>query len=359
MITVKASLRSFHQNEVYSQSKNNGKLRLDRNESPLKPSNFVQEQILAEFPNLSAYPENSAQILREALAQQWGLNPASFLIGNGSFEILSLLAQVYLDEKSVVILPQGSFVWQEKFSRFTGALIKKVSLTKDYQIDLMQIIKAICPQTKLIWLTDPFNPTGTKLESKQLELFLEQVPSFVLVVIDEAYMEFAIKENPTYSKKWVQRFKNVILLRTFSKFYRLASLRIGYAVAQPEIIQTLLPYRIPPNHNRLGVVAAIASLKDTASHLEMHQLIEQEKRFLEKELTKLDFGVISSQTNFLFISLEQHPPAFLEELAQQVVFKHGRMYGYPQHYRITIGTQSQNRQLIAIIQKIINRKRGN
>jgi histidinol-phosphate aminotransferase len=180
------------------------------------------------------------------------------------------------------------------------------------------------------------------------------VPSDVIIAIDEAYIEFASLNSQASSKQFVIDFPNVILLRTFSKFYRLASLRVGYAVAQPELIQTILPYRIPPNHNRLGAVAAIESLQDEISQKETFSYIRNEKQYLSGELEALNFKVIDSETNFLFVSIENHSPDFIAKLAEQVVFKEGRFFGFPNYFRVTIGTTEQNRELIRLIKSIIN-----
>lgn len=351
---VKKSFAGQHQAQSYPQNRTSHKLALDRNENPLQPSKRVQEAIIQELNNLSRYPENSGFALRNALSKRWNLNPDFFLIGNGSFEILSLLALVFLDQDSEVIVPEGSFIWHKRFSQFNGAKVINVPLNPNLQINLAQIIKSITTQTKIIWLTNPFNPTGTILEKQDLLNFCRKVPSDVIIAIDEAYIEFASLNSQASSKQFVIDFPNVILLRTFSKFYRLASLRVGYAVAQPELIQTILPYRIPPNHNRLGAVAAIESLQDEISQKETFSYIKNEKQYLSGELEALNFKVIDSETNFLFVSIENHSPDFIAKLAEQVVFKEGRFFGFPNYFRVTIGTTEQNRELIRLIKSIIN-----
>lgn len=351
---VKKAFANRHHAQGYPQINANYKLAMDRNENPLLPSKRVQNAIYQEFNQLSRYPENSGFKLRNALSERWDLNPNYFLIGNGSFEILSLLSLVFLDSKSEVIVPDGTFIWHKRFSQFNGAKVISVPLNQNFQIHLTQIGKAITPQTKIIWLTNPFNPTGTILEIQDLLNFCKAVPADVIIVIDEAYMEFANLDSEAISKQLVIDFPNVILLRTFSKFYRLAALRIGYAVAQPEFIQTILPYRIPPNHNRLGIVAAIESLNDKLSQKETFSYIKNEKEYLITELEALDFKVVKSETNFLFISLEKHSSDFIAKLAEKVIFKDGRFFGFLNYFRITIGTAEENRELIRLIKKIIN-----
>ncbi|WP_161525933.1 pyridoxal phosphate-dependent aminotransferase [Trichococcus alkaliphilus] len=354
MVEIRKSLQGLHQPQAYPEKIVSERLPLDRNESPLLPSAFVQEAIIQELSQLSRYPENSAFALRQALGGNWQLAPDHFLIGNGSFEILSLLAQVFLDTTSQVIVPQGTFIWHKKFSHFSGAKVETVPLDPQYQVSLAAIQAAIIPETKMIWLTDPFNPTGTKLNPDQLHQFCREVPSSVVIVIDEAYMEFSDGDTLENSRKLVESFDNVILLRTFSKFYRLASVRIGYAVAQPALIQMILPYRIPPNHNRLGVAAAVASLADNKSQQETLHFMKKEKSHLTQALTELGFKVIPSHANFLFVSLENHPNAMINKLAEQVIFKPGKYFGYPSHFRLTIGTTDQNRQVIEMLKQLIN-----
>lgn len=354
MVKIREALQGPHQPQAYPEKIASERLPLDRNESPLLPSAFVQEAIIQEFSQLSRYPENSAFALREALGKHWQLAPDHFLIGNGSFEILSLLAQVFLDQTSQVIVPQGTFVWHKKFSRFSGATVETVPLDPQYRVPLAAIQAAIVPETKMIWLTDPFNPTGTKLRPEELHQFCREIPPSVVIVIDEAYMEFSHGDTIGNSRKLVEAFDNVILLRTFSKFYRLASLRIGYAVAQPALIQMLLPYRIPPNHNRLGVAAAVASLADHESHQETVRFMEKEKSRLKEAFMELGLKAVPSHANFLFVSLEEHPSSLIDRLAEQVIFKPGNLFGYPRHFRLTIGTADQNRQVIETVKQLIN-----
>ncbi|MBS7578092.1 MULTISPECIES: aminotransferase class I/II-fold pyridoxal phosphate-dependent enzyme [unclassified Enterococcus] len=354
MTKVKKAFVEQHRTQHYPKINAKHKLAMDRNENPLLPSKRVQDAIYQEFNQLSRYPENSGFKLRNALSERWDLNPDYFLIGNGSFEILSLLALVFLDQDSEVIVPEGTFIWHKRFSQFNGAKVINVPLNQNFQIHLSHIVDAITPQTKIIWLTNPFNPTGTILKKQDLLNFCSKVSSDIIIAIDEAYIEFANLKSEATSKQFVIDFPNVILLRTFSKFYRLAALRIGYAVAQPELIQTILPYRIPPNHNRLGAVAAIESLHDKTSQKETFSYIKNEKEYLITELEALDFKVIQSETNFLFISLEKHPSDFIEKLAEEVIFKDGQFFGFPNYFRITIGNTEQNRELIRLIKKIIN-----
>lgn len=354
MVEIRKALQGLHQPQAYPEKIASERLPLDRNESPLVPSAFVQEAIIQELSRLSRYPENSAFALRQALGELWQLAPDHFLIGNGSFEILSLLAQVFLDKTSQVIVPQGTFVWHKKFSRFAGAKVETVPLDPQYQVSLAAIKEAIIPETKMIWLTDPFNPTGTKLRPEELHQFCRGVPHSAIIVIDEAYMEFAEGDTLANSRKLVADFDNVILLRTFSKFYRLASVRVGYAVAQPALIRMILPYRIPPNHNRLGVVAAAASLADNESQQETLRFMKKEKNYLTQAFTALGFKVVPSQANFLFVSVEAHPSSLIDELAEQVIFKPGKYFGYPRHFRLTIGTTEQNRQVIEIVKQLIH-----
>lgn len=354
MVEIREALRGLHQPQAYPEKIPSERLPLDRNESPLLPSAFVQEAIIQELSQLSRYPENSAFALRKALGKHWQLEPDHFLIGNGSFEILSLLAQVFLDQTSQVIVPQGTFVWHKKFSRFSGAKVETVPLDPQYRVSLAAIQAAIIPETKMIWLTDPFNPTGTKLRPEELHQFCREVPPSVVIVIDEAYMEFSDGDTIRNSRKLVEAFDNVILLRTFSKFYRLASLRIGYAAAQPALIQMILPYRIPPNHNRLGVAAAVASLADHGSQQETLRFMKKEKNDLTQALTDLGFKVIPSHANFLFVSLEDHPSSLIDKLAEQIIFKPGNLFGYPRHFRLTTGTADQNRQVIETVKQLIN-----
>ncbi|WP_186725926.1 histidinol-phosphate transaminase [Rummeliibacillus sp. SL167] len=328
-------------------------VKMNRNESMFGQSNKVFEAITNELSSLASYPENSAMILRQSIANHLNIHPDQIIIGNGSYELLSLIAKVYIDEGNECIVPTISFNWYKKFSLITNGNVIEVPLKKD-AIFLEEMLDKITEKTKIIWLCNPNNPTGTLLSYHEICSFLQFVPSSILVVIDEAYIEFAEQYDLMDSISLMKKFDNIILLRTFSKFYGLASLRIGYGISNVNIIHDLYPFRIPPNHNRLGAVAAKASIEDKQFQIQTLESIIEERSYLYKELDRLGLKYIKTQTNFILIDMKVDTNNIEEKLKQKhILVKSGKEFGLNQCIRISIGTNEVNQQFIKALEEII------
>lgn len=350
---LKNRLHAFlpKQESVYPDIAYSGSLiNLSRNESRFGFSSSALPAIEAELSHINQYPENTAYQLRSAISQVYGIDPSSVIIGNGSYELLSLAANAYVDAGSTCIAVSPSFVWYDRYTKMFGGVCKSVSVDDDFCVDLDQMLHAVDTYTKVVWLCNPNNPTGTVIGFDQLRDFLERIPKHTLVIVDEAYIEFAENELWSQTPGLIKEFENLILLRTFSKFYGLASLRIGYALANSRRIKELLCVRIPPNHSRIAAAAAIASIGDKVFRLENRERIIRIRRELQILLDNNGIFYIPSQANFLFIK----PPGKTEDIVHRAreygyIIKDASEYGYKDWLRITLGTEEDNFKILKAI----------
>lgn len=331
-------------------------LRLDRNESHFGISPKAIAAVKAELQNISSYPENTGLRLRKSLASYHSVAPDQILIGNGSYELIWLIASVYLDADGESITAAPTFNAYKKYGNMFGNKVLEVPV-REKEIDLNGILTLVTTHTKVIWLCNPNNPTGHYISTACLENFLRKIPADVLVVIDEAYIELIDTYTARESINLIESFDNVILLRTFSKFYGLASLRIGYALSSLQTISTLLQFRVPPNHSRIAEEAARASIEDTEFQSEIREKIREERVFIGREFDRLGIIYLPTQTNFL---LFQSPKVAAEIIrtklvAVQILVKSGEIFGLDGWVRLTIGDRKANQRLIYELEKIISK----
>lgn len=333
-------------------------IRLDRNESHFGISDRVHDVIAESERRLSSYPENTGVRLRQSLAKYYGVNPEQILIGNGSFELIWLIASVYLDSNRVSIFPTVTFGAYRKYSQLAGSQIKAVPLS-EYDIDLSRITEAVVENTGVIWLCNPNNPTGHYISENKVRDFLKSVPSSILVVIDEAYIEFTDRYSAKDTVDFIREFPNVVLLRTFSKFYGLASLRLGYALSSETVIRNLMQFRIPPNHSRIAEEAARVSIEDTAFQLKVHRDVLQERAYVEAEFDRLGLKYTESEASFILFQIPEIPSKDILEIFRQshLLLKDAGEFGFPDWIRITLGNHEINELVISIIQSLIKENR--
>ncbi|GAB2021816.1 histidinol-phosphate transaminase [Pseudolactococcus yaeyamensis] len=318
-------------------------IQLDRNENNYGPSSQVATAILDELSNLSQYTDVEAQPLRRALAQYFDLENDQILVTNGSFDLISLIASVYQNAGHTALTCAPTFDWYRVATVVNGGDLLELPLTAAHGFDLEAIRQAITPQTDIIWICNPNNPTGTFLAHQELETFLAQVPKNILVVLDEAYIEYANSHDASDSLKFIKTYPNVILLRTFSKVHGLASLRIGYGMANPQIIHQLFGLKVPPNMNRLSLQAATASLADIEHTQKIIALNAGQRANFYKVLAKHGLEVIPSQTNFILVNFKTETAPIVAALkAKGILVRGGAEYGYPNWIRLTIGKAEEN-----------------
>lgn len=331
-----------------------GVIKLASNENPLGPSPKALEAVSKYLKDMSIYPDQQCFELNRLLSERLGMPPENIAIGNGSDELMLLAALAYISAGDEVIISLNTFSTYEMVARLMDASIVRINL-RNYTYDLSAMAKASGPKTKLIFICNPNNPTGTMNSQKEMDEFVSKAPANAIVVIDEAYGDYAESADYPDSIKYVKDKKNVIVLRTFSKIYGLAGLRIGYAIARPEIIRFLNLVRLPFSVNRLGQIAAVAAISDTG-HVEKSRKNNAEgKEYLYGELDKLGLSYLKTQANFIFIDLKSDADAvFMDLMRRGVIIRPLSSFGMPGAIRVTVGTPEQNRKFISALSEIIN-----
>lgn len=330
-----------------------GAVKLASNENPFGPSPKSLEAIAKETKNLHTYPDQKSILLREALAKQWDLPESCFICGNGSDDIMQIIAATYLNPGDEVIFSKNTFSVYELVTRLFAGRSISVKM-KDLEIDLEGFAAAITPKTKLIFFANPNNPTGTIVSAKDLDAFMEKAPDGAIVIVDEAYSDFVERKDFPDSVKYIREGKNVIVLRTFSKFYGLAGLRVGYGIAKKELIAPMMKVKMPFNVNRLAQVGAIAALEDKAFLEKTYKNNLEGKKYLYSELDRLELGYKKTGANFIFINLKRSADeCFMQMMKQGIIIRPLTSFDLPEAIRVSIGTPEQNQKFITALSKVI------
>ncbi|MDQ1240569.1 MAG: histidinol-phosphate aminotransferase [Thermodesulfobacteriota bacterium] len=325
-----------------------GAIKMASNENPLGPSPSAMESIRDLLSTCHIYPESSAPVLREAIASVFDLSAENVILGNGSDEIMQLCAHILIGPGDQAIMPTNSFsMYRIVVESFGGEPIK-VPLGKDYGLDLSKTRELITDRTRIIFLANPNSPTGTIVTSHALKSFLADLPSQkILVILDEAYREFVREPSCPEGSQLIMGNVPLIVLRTFSKIYGLAGLRIGYGLAQPWLIEILNRVRAPFNANSLAQAGALAALTDTDHLRRSRELVWSGLDYLSVELTSLGFHVIPSQANFLCFCIGSRARDVYEYLLRKgIIVRHLASFGMEDWIRVTVGKTEHNEAFI-------------
>lgn len=331
-------------------------IKLASNENPFGPSPMAVAAIRQILGNLHRYPDAAGFELTHSIAQKYNIDPGNIVLGNGSDDIIALLAAVLLNPADEVILPQPSFLFYEISIRGAGALPIWVPL-KSYKTDLAGMIRKISPKTRMIFLNVPHNPTGTIISKPDFDDFIAEIPPQIVVVLDEAYIEFVTDINCSNSFDYLKTDKPIVGMRTFSKAFGLAGLRVGYGVMPVELAELLHRVRQPFNVNTLAQAAAAAALDDEEFLKRTLRLVRDELNFIYTALDNRKINYIRSQANFLMIEISggQTADEICEKLLMQgVIVRAMTAYGYPQHIRVTIGQHEENIRFLEALKKVIS-----
>ncbi|MDA0791442.1 MAG: histidinol-phosphate transaminase [Proteobacteria bacterium] len=330
-----------------------GVVKLASNENPLGPSPLVIDALGSAMSELGRYPDGSAYVLKNRLSEFLGVSTACLTIGNGSNDVLELLARVYLSPAVESIVSQHSFVVYPLVTRAIGADLTVIP-ARDYGQDLEATLAAINERTRLVFIANPNNPTGTWVREPDLIAFLDQVPQHVLVVLDEAYYEYVEEKDYPDGIDLVSRYPNLIVTRTFSKAYGLAALRVGYSVSHPDIANLMNRVRQPFNVNAMSLVAAVTAL-DAQEHVDESVRVNRTgMALLTAACGELGIGYIPSVGNFLTIDLGRDATPIYEGLLRQgVIVRPIGVYGMPNHLRVTIGLPEENARFIDALKTVL------
>jgi len=327
-------------------------VKLASNENPLGPSPKALAAIRAKLDQLHLYPDGDCFYLKNGLAKQLGVAPDKLIFGNGSNEIIELAARTFMRAGDEAVMAEQAFVVYQLIVQAVGGQSKQVPL-RDYTHDLAAIADAVSARTRMVFLANPNNPTGTIFRRAEWERFLAKVSPDVLLIVDEAYFEYVEDADYPDSLKYHEPGRALLTLRTFSKLYGLAGLRIGYGIAPAELISMMQRVRQPFNVNAPAQWAALAALDD-AEHIKRSlEVNRQGLAYLQAEFDKLGLAYVPSQGNFILVRVGKGPEVFTQLLGQGVIVRPMGGYKFPEHVRVTIGTMEENRQFIEALQKVI------
>jgi histidinol-phosphate aminotransferase len=330
-------------------------VKMASNENPLGPSPKAMEAVRAFIDQIHIYPEGAGYYLCDALASHYGVRREQVILGNGSVEIVEMSARAFLNESTNAVFSFGSFALYPIACQIMNSPIRAIPMA-DRNHDLDALLKAVDDDTRLMILDNPINPTGRHTSFKELEAFIEKVPPHVLVILDEAYKEYATAPDYATVQPLMDRFPNLMVLGTFSKAYGLAALRIGYGFAQPDVIATLHKVRSPFNTNAMAQIAAIAALKDQDFVRRGAEMNAKELAYLAEGCTKLGIPVTPSQANFILIDVPMPAGEFFQKLMREgVIVRPMAGNGYPNSLRVSVFDREGNDRFLAAAKKVLGR----
>ncbi len=326
-------------------------IKLASNENSLGPSPLGMQAISECVTQVHLYPDGNAYYLKEDLAAHLGISAEHLILGNGSNDVLQLVAEAYVAPGDEVIYAAGAFVVYSLVTKLCSARAVVVPMV-EHTHDLSAMAAAITDKTKVIFVANPNNPTGTMVTADETMAFMKRVPDDVLVVFDEAYYEYVDRSDYPQTLPYVLKGRNFIITRTFSKIYGLAGLRIGYGIASPPLVETLNRVRQPFNCSLVGQAAARAALKDTVHVAKSKEQNAIGKAFLYDAFDNMGLGYVGSEGNFIMLHLEQSGTDVADGLLKEgVIVRPIGGYGYPNAVRVTIGTQQENEKFIDALVK--------
>jgi histidinol-phosphate aminotransferase len=330
----------------------NSIIKLASNENPFGPSPLALAAAQKALPTVNLYPDGNAFYLKRKLAEKLAVEPANLVLGNGSNDIIEFIGHATLRPGDDVVVSQYCFAIYPIVTKLFGANIV-IAPAKNYGHDLPAMLRAITPRTKVVFVANPNNPTGTLASREDVIHFVNQVPDNVLCVMDEAYIEFL--EDPLDLAPLVRSGarSNLILMRTFSKIYGLAGLRVGYGIGHPDFVAALEKIRQPFNLNLLAQAAAFASLDDTAHVQKTRANNFNGLRFFERALRELGLEYVPSYANFILVRVGNGAHVFNELQKQGVITRPMGGYQLPEWIRISIGTPAENERCLGALKKLI------
>lgn len=324
-------------------------IKLASNENPLGPSPKAVAAITRAAAELTRYPDGAGFELKAALAKRNNVDPRQIVLGNGSNDILELTAHAFLRPGTSAIYARHSFAVYPLATQAFGATGIEVP-ARDYGHDLDAMLRAIRQDTRLVWLANPNNPTGTWIAAADIKAFIAAVPSHVLVVLDEAYNEYLPPVQQANTASWLSEFPNLLLSRTFSKAYGLAALRIGYGLMDAGVAGMLERVRQPFNVNSLAQAAAIAALDDAGYVRDSYEKNRAGMKQLEAGFAKLGLEFIPSHANFICVKVGDAARVNLELLRRGIIVRPVANYSLPEFLRVTIGTSEENARFLDALQ---------
>jgi histidinol-phosphate aminotransferase len=332
-------------------------LKMASNENPLGPSPRALEAIRGALQDLNYYPDGGGYELKRALSKRLGVGPECLVLGNGSNDVLELVARAFLRPGETAVYSQHAFLVYPLVVQAIGATGIEVP-ARDYGTDLEGLAAAVRADTKLLFVANPNNPTGTFSAWDEIARMIERVPPRVLVVLDEAYGEYLPDELQSPTARWLGRFPNLVVSRTLSKAYGLAGLRVGYGIAHPDVAEVMNRVRQPFNVNHLAMVAAVAALDDAEFISRSRAVNAAGLEQLARGFGRLGLEFIASRANFITVRVGEADRIYRALLASGVIVRPIAGYGLPEHLRVTVGTAEQNERFLEALARALGRSPG-
>ncbi|MBU2591027.1 MAG: histidinol-phosphate transaminase [Nitrospinota bacterium] len=330
-----------------------GSVKLASNENPLGPSPLAVEAIKKACGKINFYPDGGGFYLKEKLSGLLNVSPKNIILGNGSNEIIEILLRTFLGSGDDVVMADQAFIVYSLITKAAGGEVIAVPLI-DYTHDLAGLEKAVTAKTRLIFIANPNNPTGTSVGESELRKMLDSVPKDILVVLDEAYCEYVGRDDYPDSVKLLEEHKNIVILRTFSKIYGLAGVRVGYGIGSEEVVDYMNRVRQPFNVNSLGQVAALAALSDEGHVRKSIESNNLGKKYLYTSFEEMGLSYVRTEGNFILVEVGNGVEVYNQLLKEGVIVRPMAGYKFPSHIRVTIGKIDENERFITSLKKVLN-----
>lgn len=328
-------------------------IKMASNENPLGPSPAAIRTLRTKLKDMHLYPDDSCYYLKRALSQRLRVNEKEIILGNGSVEILDMIAEAFIHPGDEIIISDPSFIMYPIVIALADGVKKSIPL-KENRHDFKALTQAITPKTKAIFLDNPINPTGGMNTAEEVTQFMKQVPDKVLIVFDEAYKEYITRKDYPQTINYIKEDRNVVILRTFSKIYGLAGLRLGYGIAKTSLIECLHKVRLPFNINRAVQIAGLAALDDQAHVKKSIEVNETGKQYFYRELKALGQPYVPTEANFIYLKTGSAGSQIAQSLMKEGVITRYLPCQDSGGLRITIGTLPQNKKLICALKKVLS-----
>ncbi|MEI7881412.1 MAG: histidinol-phosphate transaminase [bacterium] len=327
-------------------------IKLASNENALGPSPKAVAAMKKAAREMHLYPDGGAFYLRQALGKKLNVSPDQITVGSGSNELIEFIGHVFLDASTSIVMADRAFVVYKLVADMFRARTIKVPM-RNFTHDLDAMLAAITPDTRVVFVSNPNNPTGTMVDQAALDRFMARIPDHVLVAFDEAYIELLPPERQPDCLKYLRAGQKVIILRTFSKTYGLAGLRIGYGVASEDCIKLLQRVRQPFNTTAMAQMAAIAALEDDEFVARTRAMTQDGVAFFEAMFRKMKLEFVPTSANFILVKVGPGRKIFDAMQRAGVIVRPMDPYGLPEYIRITIGTRAENRRCISVLKKVL------
>src|SRR6266704_604525 len=326
-------------------------IKLASNENSLGPSPKAIEAMRAALQNAHLYPDGGGFYLRDALAGNLRVARENIILANGSNEVIEFLGHAFLNRGDDVVTSEHAFIAYKLIATLFGARTIETP-SPDYRHDLDAMLDAITPKTKIIFIANPNNPTGTLLAQDKIDNFMSRVPENTVTVFDEAYFE--LLNDPPDALRYVREGRNIVVLRTFSKIHGLASLRVGYGIARRELIDVLQKTRQPFNVNGIAQAGALAALNDQAYQRKTKELVDAGRAYLEEQFRDMQLGFVPGAANFVMVNVRDGAVVFKKLLTHRIIVRPLKGYNLPEWVRVSVGTMEQNKKCIAALKEVLS-----